>query len=210
MGFFIIIQSRIYHYSSRNSLPLYKLHFMIKRKLIIAVTGASGAIYARELIDQVFSLKEQVNEVALVFTEQGRAVWEYELGSAPDLPFPVFGINDFYAPAASGSAGYDAMIICPCSMGTLGKIASGISDNLVTRAADVILKERKRLILVTRETPLNLIHLRNMERVTEAGGIIFPASPSFYSKPENISALTRTVTDRVLQLAGMEIESFRW
>ncbi len=117
---------------------------------------------------------------------------------------------DLFAPMASGSAGYDTMIICPCTMGTLGRIASGVSSDLLTRAADVMLKERKKLILVPRETPLSLIHLSNMKFITEAGAIICPASPSFYSKPATIEALAMTVVDRILTLAGFEIETFNW
>ena len=114
------------------------------------------------------------------------------------------------APFASGSARFQTMIICPCSMGMLGRIAAGISDDLITRAADVILKERRRLILVPRDTPLSLIHLKNMVAVTEAGGIITPACPSFYSKPADFESLAATVVDRVLDLAGLELPTFRW
>ncbi|MEK7255427.1 MAG: UbiX family flavin prenyltransferase, partial [Bacteroidota bacterium] len=105
---------------------------------------------------------------------------------------------------------YETMIVCPCSMGLLGRIARGISDDLVTRAADVILKERRRLILVPRDTPFSLIHLNNMKLVTEAGGIICPACPSFYSKPKNFEELAATVVDRVLDLAGFDLTTFRW
>lgn len=122
----------------------------------------------------------------------------------------VYGPTDFNAPFASGSARYDTMIICPCSMGTLGRIASGISNDLMTRAADVILKERRKLIMVTRETPLNLIQLRNMVTVTEAGAIVCPATPSFYGRPEGMEEVVATVVDRVLDLAGLPIDTFRW
>ena len=114
------------------------------------------------------------------------------------------------APFASGSANYDGLIVCPCSMGILGRIASGISDDLITRTADVMLKERKKLILVPRETPFNLIHLRNMETITLAGGIICPAVPSFYNKPATQDEIVTTVVDRVLQLAGFELDTYRW
>ncbi|MGZ3852873.1 MAG: UbiX family flavin prenyltransferase, partial [Flavisolibacter sp.] len=116
----------------------------------------------------------------------------------------------FTAPFASGSAKYDAMIIVPCSMGTLGRIASGVSNDLVTRGSDVMLKERRKLILVIRDTPYNLVHIRNMESVTLAGGIICPASPSFYSKPQSIEQAAATVVDRVVDLTGLSNESFRW
>ena len=117
---------------------------------------------------------------------------------------------DFMAPFASGSANYSTMIICPCSVGTMGRIAGGISNDLTTRAADVILKERRRLIIVARETPLNLIHINNMKVITEAGGIICPATPSFYSNPNTFEELASTVIDRVLTLAGLENESYSW
>src|SRR5207248_4701697 len=118
--------------------------------------------------------------------------------------------QDFLAPFASGSGKYDTMIIAPCSMGTLGRIATGVSTDLITRAADVILKERRKLICVIRDTPYNLIHIRNMETVTLAGGVICPATPSFYSKPQTIEEVAATVTDRVLDLAGFDISTFRW
>jgi 4-hydroxy-3-polyprenylbenzoate decarboxylase len=118
---------------------------------------------------------------------------------------------DFMAPFASGSGKYDAMIICPCSMGTLGRIASGVSDDLMTRASDVMLKERRKLILVVRETPYNLIHINNMKTITEAGGIICPATPSFYSRPQNMEQLAATVTDRALELAGITLpDTYSW
>src|SRR6185369_11165423 len=126
------------------------------------------------------------------------------------IPFELFGKIDFNAPFASGSARFNKMIICPCSMGTLARIATGVSNDLITRAADVILKERRKLILVTRDTPLSLIHINNMKSVTEAGGIICPASPSFYSHPKNFDDLAATVINRVLDLSGFEVSSFRW
>jgi 4-hydroxy-3-polyprenylbenzoate decarboxylase len=145
-------------------------------------------------------------------TDNARGVWKFELGNTDyeQLPFTLYSKTDFYAPFASGSAKYDTMIICPCSMGTLARIATGISNDLVTRAADVILKERRRLILVTRDTPLNLIHINNMKTVTEAGGIICPASPSFYSRPQTLDELAATVIDRVLDLTGLDQKAFRW
>ena len=117
---------------------------------------------------------------------------------------------DFMAPFASGSANYETMIICPSSMGMMGRIASGVSNDLTTRAADVILKERRKLIIVARETPLNLIHINNMKLITEAGGIICPATPSFYSKPKNFEELASTVIDRVIMLTDLEYKSYSW
>jgi flavin prenyltransferase len=127
-----------------------------------------------------------------------------------NYPLKFYSTTDFSAPFASGSGQYDTMIIIPCSMGTLGRIASGISNDLITRAADVILKERRKLICVVRDAPYNLIHIRNMETVTLAGGIICPATPSFYSQPKTIEQVAATVVDRVLDLAGFDIKTFRW
>ena len=125
-------------------------------------------------------------------------------------PFSGFEKTDFNAPFASGSSQYDTMIIVPCSMGVVGRIASGVSDDLITRAADVILKERRKLIMVVRETPYNLIHLKNMTLLTETGAMIVPASPSFYSHPQTIEALVDTVIERILDLAGFENDGYRW
>ncbi len=182
------------------------------KKLVVAITGSSGSIYAKVLLDKLARLSGQVEKVGVVLSDNAKVNWELEIGPV-DLsayPFRFYEKNDFNAPFASGSARYDTMIVCPCSMGTLARIATGVSNDLVTRAADVILKERRRLILLTRDTPLSLIHLNNMKTVTEAGGIICPASPSFYSKPQNLEEIAATVIDRVLDLAGLEISSFRW
>ncbi len=181
-------------------------------KIAVAVSGASGSIYAKVLLDKLLLLKDQTEIVDLVFSKNALEVWQYELGtnSYKNYPFRTFEKHDFSAPFASGSAKYAALIVCPCSMGTLGRIANGISDDLVTRAADVMLKERKQLILVTRETPLNLIHINNMKLVTEAGGIICPASPSFYSQPKTPEEIAATVIDRVIDLVGLQNESYRW
>ncbi len=183
-----------------------------KQKIIIAITGASGAIYAKMLLDKMQELKEQIQKLEVIFSEPAKEVWKYELENTDykKLPFPVYYSGNLFAPSASGSAGFDSMIICPCTMGTLGRIASGTSNDLITRSADVMLKERKRLVLVTREMPLNLIHIRNMATLTEAGGIICPASPSFYSKPKNLEEAIDTVIERVLTLVGFEIDSYRW
>lgn len=184
----------------------------ISKKVIVGITGASGAIYGKLLLDRLAGLGDQVADCGVIFSAASIPVWEYELGSFDpgSIPFRVYDPADFFAPMASGSAGYDTMIVAPCSMGTLGRIASGVSNDLMTRSADVMLKERRQLILVTREAPLSLIHLRNMELVTRAGGIICPASPSFYSRPESINALAMTVVDRVLSLAGFTFPSYRW
>jgi flavin prenyltransferase len=181
-------------------------------KIVVAITGASGSIYARVLLDKLKQLEAQVSEIGLVMSDNAKTVWEHELGNSAykNYGFKSYAKTDFNAPFASGSAKYNIMIICPCSMGTLARIAAGISNDLITRSADVMLKERRKLILVTRDTPLSLIHINNMKTVTEAGGIICPASPSFYSKPKTFEEVAATVTDRVIDLAGLENESFRW
>src|SRR5690349_9276749 len=176
----------------------------MKHKIIVGITGASGAVYARILLEKLQQLNEQVETVGVVMSDNAKEVWKYELGNNDyeKIPFRLFQKNDFHAPFASGSAQYNTMIVCPCSMGTMARIASGISNDLISRAADVILKERRKLILVTRDTPLSLIHINNMKTVTESGGIICPASPSFYSHPRNFDDLAETVVNRVLDLSG--------
>ncbi len=183
-----------------------------KQKIAVAVTGASGSIYTKVLLDKLTTLKEQCDEISIVMSDNAKAVWELELENKiyQDYYFKHFDKNNFMAPFASGSAKYDALIICPCSMGTLARISSGISNDLITRAADVILKERKKLILVTRDTPLNLIHINNMKFLTEAGAIICPASPSFYSMPKTFEELAATVIDRVIDLIGLTQITYRW
>jgi flavin prenyltransferase len=185
---------------------------MRKNKIAVAITGASGSIYARILLDKLVSLKDQLEEVSLVMSSNAKDVWLHELGNTDfeKYPFRIYDRQDFNAPFASGSASYGTLIICPCSMGTLARIATGVSNDLITRAADVILKERRRLILVTRDTPLSLVHINNMKVVTEAGAIVCPASPSFYSQPSTIEELAATVVDRVIDLAGLEQKSYRW
>lgn len=184
----------------------------MKHRIVVAVTGASGSIYARQLLTKLQAAVAQAEQIALVMTGNARTVWETELGTKDyeQLPFKTYTQQDFQAPFASGSGRFDTMIICPCSMGTLGRIATGISNDLITRAADVVLKERRRLICVVRETPYNLMHIKNMLAVTEAGGIICPATPSFYSRPATIEEVAATVVDRVLDLAGIQQDTYRW
>jgi len=193
------------------SLPPYSLPVM-KKKLVVAVTGASGSVYADLLFKKLALLSEQIQEVAVVMSDNAKQVWRFELDNDnyENLPYKFYAKSDFMAPFASGSAKFDTMIIIPCSMGTLGRIAAGTSDDLITRAADVILKERRKLILVARDTPLSLIHIKNMLAVTEAGSIICPAMPSFYSKPQTVAEVAATVVDRVIDLAGLQNESYRW
>lgn len=190
---------------------LPSISFMIN-KVVVAITGASGSIYAKLLIEKLIALKNQWQELSVVMTENAKTVWRTELDDSSFENYPVnfFSTNDFFAPFASGSGQYNTMIIVPCSMGTLGRIASGVSTDLITRAADVVLKERRKLVCVVRDTPYNLIHIKNMETITLAGGIICPATPSFYSKPTTIEAVASTVVDRVLDLSGFDIKSFRW
>lgn len=177
-------------------------------KIIVAVTGASGAIYARQTLQQLISA-DQVDEIALVVSEKGKQVVQYE-----DEVLPVsekivrYDNGDMFCPIASGSADYDAMIIVPASMGSVGRIASGVSLSLIERAADVMIKERRRLLVVVREAPYSLIHLRNMTTLTEAGAIILPASPSFYSKPEGLEQATMTVVERIIANAGISLPHY--
>ena len=182
------------------------------RKLILAITGASGSVYALKLLEKLSTLKTPPSEIAVVFSDTAKEIWEYETGQKfiPVPPAKIFENVNFFAPFASGSSTYDTMIICPASMGTLGRIANGVSDDLISRAADVMLKERRRLIMVPRETPYNLIHIRNMETLTLAGAVICPATPSFYSKPQTIGDLVMTVVDRIISLAGFESDSYHW
>jgi 4-hydroxy-3-polyprenylbenzoate decarboxylase len=185
-------------------------------KIVVAITGASGSIYARLLLEKLLAASSQWQELGIVMTENAKLVWKTELDTDPEnfiksaKGIRLFGQNDFMAPFASGSGNYNIMILCPCSMGTLGRIAGGISNDLITRAADVVLKERRKLICVLRDTPYNLVHIRNMETVTLAGGIICPATPSFYSKPTSIEEAAATVVDRLIDLAGLHIDTYRW
>ena len=185
---------------------------IIKHRIVVAITGASGSIYAKVLLDKLMLLSNQWDAVGVVMSKNAREVWYTELGNEDYDKYPVsyYEKTNFSAPFASGSAKYNSMIVVPCSMGTLARIANGVSDDLVTRAADVILKERRKLILMVRDSPFNLIHIKNMESVTLAGGIICPASPSFYSRPTTIEEVAATVVDRALDLAGFDIDTFRW
>jgi 4-hydroxy-3-polyprenylbenzoate decarboxylase len=207
--------------AERRSNPVkYNYYFYIaymsfmkpSRKIIVAITGASGSIYAKTLLRTLAGLKDPPAEIAVVFSGNAKAIWEYETGTKfrAKAPSKEFDNNNFFVPFASGSSDYDTMIICPASMGVTGRIANGTSEDLIARAADVMLKERRRLILVPRETPYNLIHIKNMETLTLAGAIICPATPSFYSRPSTINDLVMTVVERIISLAGFRADTFRW
>ena len=183
------------------------------KNIVVAITGASGSIYAKYLIDYLDKLNTDNSiKINIIFSKTGKEVAQHELGEdfCKDTAHKIYEENNFYAPFASGSNAADALIVIPCSMGTLGRIANGTSDNLICRAADVVLKENKKLILVTRETPLNLIHIKNMERVTLAGGVILPANPSFYLKPQTIDDIINSVIYRVVDHIGLDQNISRW
>lgn len=189
------------------------------RKIAIGIGGSSGSIYAKILLDKLHQLMlplhaaPQLAAVGVVMTDNAKFNWQYELQNNSYEQYDRFTFyqkNDFMAPFASGSAQYDTFIICPSSMGLLGRIANGISNDLISRAADVALKERRRLILVPRETPYNLIQINNMKTLTEAGAIICPATPSFYSRPTTVEEVAATVVDRVLDLAKLRHKTYRW
>ena len=180
-------------------------------KIIIAITGASGSIYAKQLINKLQTQKNPP-ALSLIFSDNGKKVWAHELNNEKivNIKIPIFSVNNFFAPAASGSSDYNAMIIIPCSMGTMGRIANGTSDNLINRAADVMLKEKRKLIIVPRESPYNLIHIRNMETLLLAGAEIIPASPSFYSNPKTIEELVNTIIERILSSLGYNNGNYKW
>jgi flavin prenyltransferase len=183
-----------------------------RRKIVLAVTGASGSVYAQRLLDKLVQLKSPPEEIAVIFSDTAKEIWEAETGQRFTASFPAkeYGNKSFYAPFASGSSQFDTMIICPASMGAIGRIANGTSDDLIARAADVMLKERRRLIVVPREAPYNLVHINNLKTITLAGAIVCPASPSFYSNPKTIDDLVMTVVDRITDLAGFDSNGFRW
>jgi len=183
---------------------------MNERKIVLAIGGSSGSIYAKLLMDKLAGMPNVT--VGVVMTANALLNWQLEIGEFDQsaYPFDFYDKDDFFAPFASGSAKYDTVIVCPCSMGLLSRIATGHSNDLITRATDVVLKERRRLIIVPREAPYSLIHLRNMTAVTEAGAIICPATPSFYSRPQGLEEICATVVDRVIDLADLPQQTYRW
>jgi 4-hydroxy-3-polyprenylbenzoate decarboxylase len=181
----------------------------VKRKIVVGITGASGAPYARRLL-AVLRDKAEI-ELGVCVSRTAEEVWALEC--AGDLREavggPVWGMNDYKAPFASGSAGWQAMAVVPCSMGTAARIAHGISDTLLSRAADVMLKERRTLVVVPRETPLSLVHLENLIKLARAGAIVLPAMPSFYAKPATLDDAIDTVVGRVLDHLGVQHDLLR-
>ena len=179
-------------------------------KIVVAITAASGAIYARQLLETLVK-SEQVERIALIYSSNARAVVAHEGEQMPcSEKIEEYDNCNLFASPASGSARWDAMVVVPSSVGTIGRVASGVSQTLIERAADVMLKERRRLIFVVRETPYSLIHLRNMTTLTEAGAVVLPATPSFYSLPQNIEAVCQTVTERITAILGLNCEQYEW
>ena len=179
-------------------------------KIIVAITGASGGIYARLCIEQLIQAAE-VEQIALIVSDTAREVLRFEGVTLPESEKIVrYANDDMFAAVASGSAGYDAMVVVPASMGSVGRIAAGVSLSLIERAADVMLKERRRLVVVVRETPYSLIHLRNMTTLTEAGAVILPASPSFYSHPTTLDQVAMTVVERIVAHIGIKAPHYEW
>jgi 4-hydroxy-3-polyprenylbenzoate decarboxylase len=186
-----------------------------KRKIVVGITGASGAPYAKRLLE-VLGERARAHEdveVAVCCSPTASEVWALECGGdlREAIPFPMFGQRDYKAPFASGSAGWHAMAIVPCSMGTVGRIAHGISDTLLTRAADVMLKERRTLLVVPRETPLSTLHLENLTALSRAGALVLPAMPSFYRQPKTLADAVDSVVARILDHLGVDAElASRW
>lgn len=194
-------------------------------KIVVGITGASGSIYGLRLVEELLRAGKQVS---LLLTNAGRQVLAFETGlSLAEEPAEClaqlrqhfsagnelthYGLNDFFAPVASGSSAPDALVICPCSMGTAGRIAAGLSDNLLERIADVALKEQKKLLLVPRETPFNQLHLENLLRLSKAGAQILPAMPAFYQKPQSVEDLVDFLVGKILDNLGVEHQLFtRW
>ena len=183
----------------------------MKRKVILGITGASGHVYARNMVDLLLKT-EQVEELAIIFSENGKRVWDYE--KTDKLPenkkIKLFKHDDLFAPPSSGSAMYTDMLVLPCSAGSMARIASGIADNLIARAADVMLKERRNLILAVREAPYSLIHLKNMTKCTSAGAIVFPLSPFFYHHPKEIKDLVESLNTTILSLLDLGDPQIKW
>ena len=195
------------------------------KNIVVGITGASGSIYGLRLIEELLAAEMRVT---VLLTNAGRQVLAFETGLEiaddkrqglqqlkeyfkADGSLRYFALNDFFAPIASGSSSPDAVVICPCSMGTAGRIAAGLSDNLLERAADVALKEKRTLLLVPRETPFNQIHLENLLRLSKAGAQILPAMPGFYQQPETVADLVNFLVGKILDNLGIAHQLFkRW
>jgi 4-hydroxy-3-polyprenylbenzoate decarboxylase len=187
----------------------------VKKKIVIGITGASGAPYAKRLLSWLARREADQGdvEVGVCLSATAPEVWALECGGdlREQIAQPMWGQRDYKAPFASGSAGWHAMVIVPCSMGTAARVAHGISDTLLTRAADVMIKERRTLIVVPRETPLSVVHLENLTTLARNGALVLPAMPSFYGKPTSIEQLVDSVLGRVLDHLGLEHDlSHRW
>lgn len=180
------------------------------KNIIVAVTGASGSIYARLVLERLLA-SDEVGAIGLIVSGRGGEVAGWEKVALPqEARITRFDNDDMFASPASGSARWDSMVVVPCSMGCAGRIASGVSGDLIARAADVMLKEGRPLLLVPRETPLNLIHLRNLTALAEAGAVVLPASPSFYSHPATVEEACATVADRIVSRLGIAHEGYQW
>ncbi len=181
-------------------------------KIVLGITGASGSVYAKRIIEILSKNKTEIDELSVVFTDSGKKVWQYEIDDLKieEIPFKIYPNDNFFVPFASGSSDYDALIVCPASMGTVGKIANSIADNLITRTADVMLKEDRKLIVVPREMPYHLTHIENFKKIILAGGKICSASPAFYSKPQKIEEAVDTVIQKILQLLKINIKFYQW
>lgn len=179
-------------------------------RVVVAVTAASGAIYARQCVELLLE-SSSVERIALIYSREAESVARAEGVEMPeDSRIERYDNDNMWASPASGSARWDSMLVVPSTMGTIGRIASGVSQSLIERSADVMLKERRRLVIVAREAPYSLIHLRNMTTLTEAGAIIIPASPSFYFRPESIEELCLTISERAVELAGISVAHREW
>lgn len=182
-------------------------------KMLVAVSGASGALYAKRLLEALAEVgKVDADlQVATCFSANGKSVWQHELGIERPADFREYANDDFACSFASGSARWHAVVVVPCSVGRVGRIASGMADDLISRAADVALKERRKLVLVVRETPLSLIHLENLVTVARAGAIVLPATPSFYTRPGTVAGVADTVVARILDQLGIRADiAGRW
>ena len=179
-------------------------------RVIVAITAASGAIYARQCLELLLQNAE-VERIALIYSTHARAVAESEGVQVPeDSRIEIYENENIWASPASGSARWDAMIVVPATMGTIARIAAGLSQSLIERSADVMLKERRKLVIVAREAPYSLIHLRNMTTLTEAGAIVIPASPSFYFNPTTIEELCMTISTRAVEHLGIRTRQQEW